>query len=166
MRMIDKAALRKEQLAYIDFLLSNTGKNLTEIAKDAGLAPTTLTRFYNNKNHKYCLSATTLAMIKAKFSGPPEKSETIGANDNREDSEIAVSFALQLILKVLLAKKMVTATWLEDNLILAQSHYRKHRLPNAALLIGELLASVLPEAPQKGRLPSRQPLGLEPLALR
>jgi hypothetical protein len=162
--MPDKVALRKEQIAFIDQVLMNYNLTLTEVAKGADLASTTLTRFYNG-SPKHVLSSTTLAKIKDKYP-IGEIIQGSHANDNRGDSELAITFAIQVILKALLSKQKISREWLEDNFILAQNHYRKHRLPNAALLMGELLASVSPEAPERGRSPSRLSLELAPLALR
>lgn len=53
---------------YIRYVLRELKVSPTHLAKEAGIAPTTLTRFLNDKSYKFTLSTTTLEKI-AKASG-------------------------------------------------------------------------------------------------
>lgn len=53
---------------YIQFVLSTRGMSATSLAKEAGVAVSTLTRLLNEKGYKFTPTATTLARI-AVFSG-------------------------------------------------------------------------------------------------
>lgn len=75
-RMIDfhQAAAR----AYVRQVLARTGWDGTTLARRAGLAPTTVTRFLNNSSVKHSLSARSLAKI-AGASGLPLPGTLTGA---------------------------------------------------------------------------------------
>lgn len=58
-------SVQARQRARIAELLTATGLDPTGLAKAAGLASTTLTRMLNSANHKYALSARTIAAVEA-----------------------------------------------------------------------------------------------------
>ena len=50
-------------LRYIRFVLANCGMSASALAKEAGIAATTLTRFLNSPDYKYTISTTTIEKI-------------------------------------------------------------------------------------------------------
>lgn len=54
---------RDAALAYVNTLLSETGLDLTNLARRAGVSSTTLTRFHNNPRYTNSLSARTLKKL-------------------------------------------------------------------------------------------------------
>lgn len=162
-RMIDKITIRKDQLSFIDEIMKEYNITLTEIAKRCQLSSTTLTRFYNG-DPKHLLSSTTLGLIKQGFPLNNQKSAA-NANDNSADVELALVFTMELMLR-LLAKDPENKEWLEENFIYGQGFYRKHRLPNAALLMEQLKNFVSGKFPQQDKSPSHQFLELVPLKIR
>jgi SOS-response transcriptional repressor LexA len=61
--MRDEESIKAAQRAFVQKLLDQTGFNITQLARAAGLNPATLTRFMNSPVHKPNLSATTLAKL-------------------------------------------------------------------------------------------------------
>lgn len=57
--------LRKTHLEYIEYLKSKTGMSLSALAKSAGLADSTLTRFLAKKDYKRLSTATLDRLAKA-----------------------------------------------------------------------------------------------------
>jgi transcriptional regulator with XRE-family HTH domain len=55
--------LREQQLAWLDHIASSSNLSLTEIARIAGLTPSTLTRFRNNDEMGHTLTARTVKKI-------------------------------------------------------------------------------------------------------
>lgn len=55
--------LRDQQLAWLDHISSSSNLSLTEIARVAGLTPSTLTRFRNNNEAGHTLTARTVKKI-------------------------------------------------------------------------------------------------------
>ena len=74
-RSMKSDALRNAQQAYIRAVLDKLGITASELARRAGVAPTTFTRFLNSRKHATHLSATTLQKV-ADASGiqPPSPS--------------------------------------------------------------------------------------------
>ncbi|PXW61521.1 SOS-response transcriptional repressor LexA [Chelatococcus asaccharovorans] len=58
-----KVALREAQRKWLDDVCAATGLTLTEIAKEAGVNPSTLTRFRNQPDHKGTLTPLTVNSI-------------------------------------------------------------------------------------------------------
>ncbi len=63
--MDDKAEMRAEQKRQLDAFVDQTGLTLTALAEQAGISPSTLTRFYNSQHHRHILSATTFMKLAA-----------------------------------------------------------------------------------------------------
>jgi phage repressor protein C with HTH and peptisase S24 domain len=61
------ADIRAEMIDMLDALASFTGSKLSKVATDAGLTPSTLTRYYNNADVKHELSTPTIAKLKATY---------------------------------------------------------------------------------------------------
>lgn len=61
------ADTRSEIVEMLDALVAFTGKRLSKVAVDAGLTPSTLTRYYNNPDTKHELSTPTLAKLRAAY---------------------------------------------------------------------------------------------------
>lgn len=59
--MIDNELL--QQKSYVRYLLLVKGWKPSNLADEAGIAPSTLNRLLNDKNHKYLLSSKTLAKL-------------------------------------------------------------------------------------------------------
>lgn len=68
---------RAEQKAYVRAAMEATGLDATNLARNAGLSQTTLSRFLNAPNGKYLLSVRTLSAIAA-VSGLPVPTEATG----------------------------------------------------------------------------------------
>lgn len=56
-------AEQERQKSYLRLLADTLNLSISKIAADAGIAPSTLNRLMNNKDHEYLLSARTLAKI-------------------------------------------------------------------------------------------------------
>ena len=54
---------RAAAIAYVDALLRETGLDLTNLARRAGVSSTTLTRFHNNASYRNSLSGRTLKKL-------------------------------------------------------------------------------------------------------
>lgn len=66
--MVDmQAGLRR----YLNFVMEDNGLSASALAKQAGVAATTLTRFLNDKKHKFTLSTTTVEKISAATGSNP-----------------------------------------------------------------------------------------------
>ena len=63
MRKSTMASFDANALDYIRFVMSETGLSASALAKEAGLATTTLTRALNNPDHKFGFSLRTLEKI-------------------------------------------------------------------------------------------------------
>lgn len=59
------AALANAQRAWLDHVVTATGRTLSEIAREGDITPSTLTRFRNNTTHTGTLSAPTMAAVSA-----------------------------------------------------------------------------------------------------
>lgn len=67
------AGLRDRHLEYLGQLELVTGWTISRIAREAGLQPTTLTRYVNDPGHKSELSSRTLEKLRSRFGfGPGE----------------------------------------------------------------------------------------------
>ena len=64
------STLRDQQLAWLDHIRSSTGITLTELARLAGLTPSTLTRFRSSNDTGHSLTATTVRKLEG-ASGVP-----------------------------------------------------------------------------------------------
>lgn len=64
------ADIGAEQRGWLLHLSESTGLSLTEIARKAGMAQTTLTRFANNPNVAHVLSARTISQIEQALGVP------------------------------------------------------------------------------------------------
>src|SRR5215813_14147661 len=54
---------RDAAIAYVDMLVRETGLDLTNLARRAGVSSTTLTRFHNDPHYTNSLSARTLKKL-------------------------------------------------------------------------------------------------------
>jgi phage repressor protein C with HTH and peptisase S24 domain len=72
---------RDAAIAYVDALLRETGLDLTNLARRAGVSSTTLTRFHNDPNYTNSLSARTLKKL-SDATGVPLPPDLGGAPSN------------------------------------------------------------------------------------
>lgn len=75
LKMQDVEQEKARQL--IGRIVSTTGLSVTEIARKAGLSPSTLTRIYPESTVNYTLSTRTLAKIRAVFPTAPDENGNI-----------------------------------------------------------------------------------------
>lgn len=71
------SSLRDQQLAWLDHISSSSGMTLTEIARVAGLTPSTLTRFKANDDLGHTLTARTVKKIEDATRVPAYESKVI-----------------------------------------------------------------------------------------
>lgn len=64
-------ATRRQQREWVEGLAATTGRSFTALAQEAGLNPTTLTRFMNVSRYDGVLNATTVATLVDKWGAAP-----------------------------------------------------------------------------------------------
>jgi len=84
--MEDKTRMRERQKQQLDTFIEQTGLTLTALADEAGIAPSTLTRFYNSTEHKHILSATTFMKIAAAVARRATRTVAHSSFDEGEDA--------------------------------------------------------------------------------
>ncbi|WP_292055486.1 helix-turn-helix transcriptional regulator [Martelella sp.] len=60
---VGMSTLREQQLAWLEHITSASGLTLTEVARKAGLHPSTLTRFWSRDDDGHTLTSSTVAKI-------------------------------------------------------------------------------------------------------
>lgn len=123
--MNNKPDLIKKQRDYIRRALFQYNITLTEIAKNTGIASTTLTRWYNS-SPKHALSATTFDKISNKYALDD------GADKNQlGETDLAMSYAIKTLIGIMLKYKLATPKEFEEPFSQAVELYQAHRLPEA-----------------------------------
>jgi AcrR family transcriptional regulator len=141
-----KEQLRKEQRAYLEQIVARSGLTLSEIAKEAGVSSTTLTRFYNNKNATHAISSTTMDKVHKRF--PIDRA--VPPSPSNETTLVTVSLFSSLV-NLLLKKRTILPSELEEILTHTGDLYRAHQMPEAVKVVDALRSSLTPGSQQLGK---------------
>jgi len=102
-----KGELREAQRAYLARVLEldPQRRTLTEIAREAGLNHSTLTRFFNNPSHKGVLDALTIQRVADVTGIPPTAEEGFAADSDAEPFDARGGDGFSEIVRNLLARR-------------------------------------------------------------
>ena len=125
-----KAQLRDAQRRYLDLVLERDPRRrtLTEIAREGGLNPTTLTRFYNNPGYAGVLDALSIRRV-AEVTGIAPSAGISGAMPAAGLAEDAVPYdtkgdALEQPLKLLVGNRPAASIFVLRSHALEESGYQ------------------------------------------
>lgn len=143
--MTSKTDLIKKQKEYLKCVLAHYNITLTEIARVAKLASTTLTRFYNG-TPKHALSATTFEMIKEHY-----PVDNIEVRDYITEADVALMYTIKTLVKLLIKHKTLESKELGEAFIHGRELYQAHHLFDAVKIMDDLNMFV-----SGGTLPKQQ----------
>jgi hypothetical protein len=130
-----KAELRAAQRRYLDLVLQGDPqrRTLTEIAREGGLNPTTLTRFYNNPSYAGVLDALSIRRV-AEVTGITPSTDLAGAMplglaEDAAPYQVVPGDALEQPLKLLIGSRSGASLFV----------LRTHALEEAGYLPGDIV---------------------------
>lgn len=139
--LIDKIA--RDQQNEISAICTELGITQSVLAKEAGIAPSTINRFMNYEQPSYALSSVTMEKIREAQRQPR------GADAELEESgpDEAYIYAFNVIFD-LLADKIVRKNELESAFIKKAQDFQTSGLRDAALVLKKLTSALSTQQPR------------------